>query len=79
MCPPACRERGFDDGAVVLFAVLPGGCVVVVPFRCFWRRDGEESVAAWEGLCERGRLVEVAVADFDVLRAEGIETLGFGV
>lgn len=63
---------GVDGGAVVCFAAGPEGRVVVVHgyARC---RDKEERSAAGVGAGERVGLVEVGIADSDVLIAQVAE------
>ena len=68
----ACLQCGVDGGAVVGFAAVPEGRVVVVHF--YTRRgDEEERCAVFVGAGERGGVVEVGLAEGDGLGAEGGE------
>ena len=71
----ACFERGVDGGAVVGFAAVPEGRVVVVHFYA-GRGDEEEGCAACVGGGEGGGGVEVGLAEGDGLGVEGGEALG---
>ena len=71
----ACLQGSIDGGAVVGFAAVPEGRVVVVHFYTGCG-DEEEGCAACVGGSEGGGVIEVGLAEGDGLGAEGGEALG---